>query len=62
MEWSNIVKELREKMVLTQEELAGQLEVAFATVNRYENGHTIPTIKVRRKILALCKKNHIEIN
>lgn len=56
-----LVKKLREKMLLTQEEMAEILGVSFASVNRYENGKTIPTMKVKRKIVELCKKNKIEL-
>lgn len=56
-----IVKNLREKMLVTQEELAEILEVSFASVNRYENGKTVPTMKVKRKIVELCKKNKVEL-
>lgn len=56
-----IVKNLREKMLVTQEELAEILGVSFASVNRYENGKTVPTMKVKRKIVELCKKNKVEL-
>lgn len=56
-----LVKKLREKMLVTQEEMAEILGVSFASVNRYENGKTVPTMKVKRKIVELCKKNKIEL-
>ena len=56
-----LVKKLREKMLVTQEELAEILGVSFASVNRYENGKTVRTMKVKRKIVELCKKNKIEL-
>lgn len=56
-----LVKKLREKMLVTQEELAEILGVSFASVNRYENGKTIPTMKVKRKIVELCRKNKVEL-
>lgn len=56
-----LVKKLREKMLVTQEEMAEILGVSFASVNRYENGKTVPTMKVKRKIVELYKKNKIEL-
>lgn len=53
------IKALRLKLVLTQTEFAQMLGVSFATVNRYENGKSIPTIKIQRVLLQLMKKNHI---
>ena len=52
---------LRNKLVMSQEEFAKLLGVSFASVNRYENGHHEPTIKVKKKIIDLCKKNKIEL-
>ena len=56
MEWGRSVKELREKALITQTELAKMLGVSFATVNRYENGHHEPTMKVKRQLMKLFKK------
>ena len=49
-------------MILSQAELAELLRVSFASVNRWEMGHHEPTIKSKRKIVALCKKHKIKID
>lgn len=54
------IKKLREKMLLTQTEFAELLGVAFETVNRYVNGKSIPTMKVKRKLAELFKQYEIE--
>ena len=56
MDWAKSVKELREKALITQTELAEMLGVSFATINRYENGHHEPTMKVKRQLMKLFKK------
>ena len=61
MDYSKLIKELREKMILSQAELAELLRVSFASVNRWEMGHHEPTIKSKSKIVALCKKHKIKI-
>ena len=61
MDYSRLIQELREKMILSQAELAELLGVSFASVNRWEQGHHEPTIKSKRKIVALCKKHKIKI-
>ncbi len=38
-----LVRELRQEMGLTQEELAVSLGVTFSTVNRWENGRANPS-------------------
>ena len=60
-DYQKLVIELRNKLVISQTELANMLGVSFASVNRWEKGHYEPTIKVKRKIIELCKKNNIEL-
>lgn len=62
MDYSKLIKELRERMILSQNELAELLEVSFSSVNRWENGKYEPTIKVKRKIIDLCEANHINLD
>ncbi len=38
MNWSNIIKKIRKKLFITQEEFASMLGVCFASINRWENG------------------------
>jgi DNA-binding XRE family transcriptional regulator len=47
------VKELREHLELTQEVFARILGVSFATVNRWENGKTVPTGDYARVLQTL---------
>jgi len=61
MDYSNLIKMLRNKLILTQTELADLLKVSFSSVNRWENGKHEPTIKIKRKIVELCEQNHILI-
>jgi putative transcriptional regulator len=53
------VKELRERLHLTQEAMAETLGVSFATVNRWENGWTAPSKLALRQIDLLCKERRI---
>lgn len=61
MEFQKIIKKLRTKLVLSQQEFAELLGVSFTSVNRWENGKHEPTIKIKRKILSLCKEIEIEV-
>ena len=60
MRWDKLIKDLRDKLMLSQTELATLLDVAFATVNRWENGKNEPTIKAKRKIKELSIQNGID--
>ncbi len=50
------VKNVRAQLQFSQEHLARELGVSFATVNRWENGHTEPSKMARNIITAFCRK------
>ena len=60
-DYQKMIINLRSKLILSQMELGDMLGVSFASVNRWEKGHHEPTIKVKRKIVELCKENDIEL-
>ncbi len=61
MNYALIVKRLRDKLILTQEEFAKLLGVSYMSVNRWESGKYSPTTKIKRKIVELCKENGIAL-
>jgi putative transcriptional regulator len=61
MNWAELIKKLRNKLLITQMELGEMLGVSFSTVNRWEMGCHEPTMKLKRKIAELCKKNGIKM-
>ena len=56
MDYPKLLKEYREKMFLSQEDLAQKLGVSYVTVNRWENGKFEPTIKMKKKLHSMFKK------
>ena len=62
MNFSKIVKRLRNKLVLSQTEFGCLLNVSLATVCRWEHSKFEPTIKTKRRIIELCKKHNIAEN
>lgn len=62
MVYSEAIKTLRKKLILSQTEFAKLLGVSYATVNRWESGHFVPTIKSKRKLALYFKKYKIEID
>lgn len=38
-----LIRDIRQKLGLSQEEFASVIGVTFSTVNRWENGHTKPS-------------------
>jgi len=47
IDYATAIKQLRDKMLLSQEEFAKVLGVSFASINRFENGKHEPTIKIK---------------
>lgn len=62
MDYSKLIKELREELIVSQAELADLLGVSFQTVNRWERGTHKPTIKAKRKLAPYFKKHKIEVD
>jgi transcriptional regulator with XRE-family HTH domain len=48
MTYAEKIKKLREVQLITQQELADCLKVSVVTVNRWENGKNVPTMKIKR--------------
>ena len=59
MEISSEIKRIRQSAMLSQEELARELGVSFATVNRWETGRAKPTYRTLRLIDEYCKNHNI---
>lgn len=61
IDYQKAVKELRDKLIMTQQEFADYLGVSFASINRWESGINRPTTVAKRKIVQECQKNNIEL-
>lgn len=62
MEFRDKVVKIREILLISQETLAMELDVSFATINRLENGHTKPSLITRARFESLCKKKGINFD
>jgi len=54
--FSELVKEVRRQLSLSQEDLAHKLGVSFATINRWENSKTTPSRLAKAQFDSLCKE------
>ena len=59
MNFSETIKQIRQKHFLSQEAFAKELGVSFATVNRWESGKTKPTYKTMKLLNDYCKKSGV---
>ena len=56
-----LIKQIREHLNISQTELAEQLNVTFATVNRWENGRAVPNKLAQTKLYDICKENAVSV-
>ena len=60
MDFPSFVKYAREKLNMSQEEMAHALKISFATINRWENGKTHPNKMAKSVFFDYCEKHGIE--
>ncbi len=60
MELSEVIKNIRLELNLSQEGLARELHVGFTSVNRWENNKTKPNQIARHALVELCKKKKLK--
>lgn len=54
-----LIKQIRTYLNMSQTEFAEQLNVTFATVNRWENGRAVPNKLAQSKMYDLCKAKSV---
>ena len=59
MKFGESIKEIRGRCLLSQSDFAKELGVSFSTINRWENGKSLPKISKLRKINDFCEKKNI---
>ena len=60
MNFAESILNLRTALRISQQQLAADLDVSYATVNRWENGRTIPNKMTRNVIKHFCHDKNIE--
>ncbi len=59
--FGDVIKKVRKQLGITQEQLARELDISFSTINRWENGHTVPSKLAKRHLLEFCRNNNVAI-
>lgn len=62
MGFQDQVKFVRMHLQLSQEELARQMGISFATISRWEREKRKPQLALLGKFYSFCKRNGIEID
>ncbi len=55
-DYPSLVKEVRRQLSISQEDLARELGVSYATVNRWENNQAKPSKLARAQLDAFCER------
>ena len=55
-----IIKEIRNLLQITQEQMTRELNISFCTINRWENAHTRPSHLAPKAIIEPCIKNKVD--
>ena len=58
MSLSDAIKNMRIKVLLSQDSLAKALHVSVGTINRWENGKSTPNITAMKHIKEFCIANY----
>ena len=62
MSFSDEIRMVRMKAFLTQTSFAEEIHVSFSTVNRWENGKTLPTYRAMNSLEQFCKEKAIDFS
>ena len=57
---AKMVKAIRAELKISQEDLARDLGVSFATVNRWENDKAAPSRLAKSQLKSFCKSKNIQ--
>lgn len=57
----DIIRQIRQYTKLSQEDMAKKIGVQFATINRWENGHSIPTRLAQESLYLLCEEYNVPV-
>ena len=57
----NIILAIRNRLGVSQEDLARMIGISFATVNRWENGHSIPNKATQLRLYDVCRDNGVDL-
>ena len=56
-----LIKKMRELAGMSQEQFAKELSTTPVSINRWENGKTIPNLMAQNQLLEFCKKYNIDM-
>ena len=61
MSFSEFVVSVRKELQLSQKQLAAAINVSYSTINRWENGHVVPSNLAVKSFYDFCENNFIRV-
>ena len=56
-----LILDIRNQLNVSQDDLAKMIGVSFATVNRWENGHSNPNKAMQIRLYDICKEKGVDL-
>ncbi len=56
-----LIIEIRNMLNVSQEDLAKMIGISYATVNRWENGHSKPNRAAQLRLYDICKERNVDL-
>lgn len=60
MDFSGVIKEIRQECYLSQQAFADELGVSFSTVNRWEKSKAVPNYQTMKRLVEYCKRLNVD--
>ena len=57
----DLIVEIRRRLNVSQEDLAKMIGISYATVNRWENGHSVPNKAAQLRLYDICKERNVDL-
>ncbi len=57
----DLILEIRKRLNASQEDLAKMIGISYATVNRWENGHSRPNKAAQLRLYDICKERNVDL-
>lgn len=57
----DLILEIRNRLNVSQEDLARLIGISYATVNRWENGHSVPSKATQLRLYEVCKDRGVDL-
>lgn len=57
----NLILEIRNRLSASRDDLAKMIGISFATVNRWENGHSKPNKAAQLRLYEICREHGVDL-